>query len=262
MQAIPGEFLEIDRKERANTPYRDLSLRPAVERVCDFDEVVIGFDPERAKLEAARCVHCPDPAPCMLACPTNNDIPSAMWLIEEGRFLEAASLYHQTSSLPEVCGRVCPTNNYARGLACSTGMGSRYSPANWRSSPSITNEQISRALIRPVQPTGRRVAIVGAGPAGLACADLLLESGHAVTIFNSKPAPGGLLVYGIPNFKLPKEVVSGRWQDLLDAGVRLHPEHLYWKDKNGRSAVRRGFRCGFPRCRDRDRCKDGGYAGD
>ena len=72
MQAVPSEFLEIDRKERANRPYFDLDLRPAHERTCDFDDVVISFDPERAMVEASRCIHCPDPAPCMLACPPRN----------------------------------------------------------------------------------------------------------------------------------------------------------------------------------------------
>src|SRR5688572_7818625 len=104
MQLIPSETLTIDRKARANMPFYDLELRPPEVRTCDFDDVVIDFSPERAMAEAARCIHCPDPAPCMLACPTHNDIPSAMWLIEQGRFSEAARLYHQTSSLPEICG--------------------------------------------------------------------------------------------------------------------------------------------------------------
>ena len=92
MQAVPSENLAIDRKKRAKEPFLELDLRPAEERVCDFNEVVIGFSPEQAQIEAARCIHCPDPAPCMLACPTHNDIPSAMWLIEQGRFADAAKL--------------------------------------------------------------------------------------------------------------------------------------------------------------------------
>jgi glutamate synthase (NADPH) small chain len=241
MQAVPGEFLAIDRKERANRPYRDLPLRAAPERVCDFDEVVIGFDAERAMLEAARCVHCPDPAPCMLACPTNNDIPSAMWLIEEGRFLEAASLYHATSSLPEICGRVCPHEQLCQGSCV----------LNKRKEPVLTGqlevfaldyerEHAPRAI--PLgEPTGRKAAIVGAGPAGLACADLLLQAGHAVTIFDSKPAPGGLLVYGIPNFKLSKELVTSRWQDLLEAGVEFVANTYIGKNKTIDDLFAEGF---------------------
>lgn len=88
MQIVPSEFLDIDRKDRANRPFLDLDLRPAPgRRTCDFEAVVIPFDAERAKMEAARCIHCPDPAPCMVACPPHNDIPSAMWLIEQGRLM-------------------------------------------------------------------------------------------------------------------------------------------------------------------------------
>ena len=93
MQTIPSEQLEIDRKERVDMPYQDPSLRPPTERVCDFGDVTIPLDFDRAMLEAARRIHCPDPAPCMLACPAHNDIPSAMWLIEQGRYIEAAQLY-------------------------------------------------------------------------------------------------------------------------------------------------------------------------
>ena len=115
MQAVPGEFLSIDRKERVNQPFSDLTLRSPNERVCDFDDVVMPFDEERAKRDASRCIHCPDPAPCMVACPTHNDIPSAMWLIEQGKFKEAAQIYHQTSSLPDICGRVCPHEQLCQG---------------------------------------------------------------------------------------------------------------------------------------------------
>src|ERR1051326_6973767 len=103
MQSIPSESLDIDRKARVNLPFYDLDLRPADICTRDFDEVVIEFSVERAMFEASRCIHCPDPAPCMIACPTHNDIPSAMWLIEHGNFSEAANLYHKTSSLPQIC---------------------------------------------------------------------------------------------------------------------------------------------------------------
>ena len=115
VQAIPSEFLALDRKERAVQPFQDVPLRSPQERVCDFNDVVIPLDADRAKFEASRCVHCPDPAGCVVACPTDNDIPSAMWLIEQGRFLEAAELYRQTSSLPEICARVCPHEQLCQG---------------------------------------------------------------------------------------------------------------------------------------------------
>ena len=101
MRTIPGEFLSIDRKSRARTPSLEIDNRSVEERVCDFDDVVIPMDPEQAMIEASRCVQCPDPAPCVLACPAHNDIPSAMWLIEQGKFLEAAQLYRWRVGTPE-----------------------------------------------------------------------------------------------------------------------------------------------------------------
>ncbi len=115
MQAVQSEFLAIDRKSRARIPFTDIDHRDPQERICDFEDVVIALDAERAMLEASRCVHCPDPAACVTACPAHNDIPSAMWLIEQGQFLEAAKLYRQTSSLPEICGRVCPHEQLCQG---------------------------------------------------------------------------------------------------------------------------------------------------
>jgi CO dehydrogenase/acetyl-CoA synthase alpha subunit len=102
MQSIPSEFLAIDRKARAKIPTLDVETRSVEERICDFEDVVIPMTDEQAMDEASRCVHCPDPAPCMLACPAHNDIPSAMWLIEQGEFLDAARLYRKTSSMPEI----------------------------------------------------------------------------------------------------------------------------------------------------------------
>lgn len=230
MQAIPSEFLAIDRKARARIPFADLNLRDPRERIHDFEDVVIPLDAERAMLEASRCVHCPDPAACVTACPAHNDIPSAMWLIEQGKFLEAARLYRQTSSLPEICGRVCPHEQLCQG---SCVRNKRHAPVLTGALEAFVTDYERRmgAVRQPVgAPTGKRVAIVGAGPAGLACAEQLLQKGHQVTIFEAKPQPGGLLVYGIPNFKLPKEVVFGRWNDLAQAGVEFVGNTMVGKD--------------------------------
>ncbi len=241
MQAVPGEFLAIDRKERANKPFRDLNLRLATDRIHDFDDVVISFDEGRARVEAARCIHCPDPAPCMVACPTHNDIPSAMWLIEQGQFKEAAQIYHQTSSLPEACGRVCPHEQLCQGSCV----------LNKHHQPVLTGQLEVFALdwerendpyvVAKAPETGKKVAVVGAGPAGLACAHLLLERGHDVTIFDAKPAPGGLMVYGIPNFKLPKEVVMQKWGDLEQAGAKFVGNTYIGKDKTVPQLMAEGF---------------------
>jgi len=241
MQFIPSDSLPIDRKARVNLPFYDLDLRPAHVRTLDFDEVVIDFAVERAMFEASRCIHCPDPAPCMLGCPTHNDIPSAMWLIEQGRFSEAANLYHQTSSLPEICGRVCPHEQLCQGSCV----------LNKDHAPVLTGELETFAVdfqrrhegrIIPLSPpTGKRVAIIGAGPAGVACADQLIQRGHEVTVFESKPSAGGLLVYGIPNFKLPKNVWFEKWEEFKHAGVKFVPNTYIGKDKTIDELFGEGF---------------------
>ena len=120
MRAISGDFLAIDRKTRGSCAIPGCANPTAVEeRICDFEDVVIPLSPEQAMFEASRCVQCPDPAPCVQACPAHNDIPSAMWLIEQGKFLEAAQLYRQTSSMPEICGQSLPTGAALSGLLFS-----------------------------------------------------------------------------------------------------------------------------------------------
>lgn len=231
MQAVPSEFLDIDRKERVNKPFFDLDLRTPEERTSDFEDVVIDFTPEQAMVQAARCIHCPDPAPCMVACPVNNDIPSAMWLIEQGKFVEAADLYHATSSLPEICGRVCPHEVLCQG-SCVLNKSHEPVLCGELETFAVDYKRRTEGQVLPLgTPTGKKIAIIGAGPAGLGCADILVQMGHTVTIFESKPAPGGLLVYGIPNFKLPKNVWAEKWGEFERAGVKFVPNTYIGKDK-------------------------------
>jgi len=241
MQSISSEFLAIDRKARARVPSQEVASRSVEERICDFDEVLIPLTPAQAMQEAARCVHCPDPSPCVLACPAHNDIPSAMWLIEQGDFLEAAKLYRKTSSLPEICGRVCPQEQLCQG-SCSH-LKSQHSVLTGPLEAFVAcyERRMVGVEIPKGVPTGKKVAIIGAGPSGLGCAEQLTQMGHAVTIFDSKPAPGGLMTYGIPNFKLPKEVVFCRWQDFEQAGVQFVPNTYIGKDKTIDELITEGF---------------------
>lgn len=245
MPFISSEYLAIDRKSRARMPSLDVPTRPVPERLCDFNDVVLPMTPEQAMLEASRCIHCPDPAPCVEACPAHNDIPSAMWLIEQGEFLEAAKIYRQTSSMPEICGRVCPQEQLCQG-SCSHQKIHRAVLTGPLEAFVACYERETVGVEVPVgRPTGRKVAIVGAGPAGLACAEQLVRLGHLVTIFDAKPAPGGLLTYGIPNFKLPKEVVFDRCGDLQRAGVTFVHNCYIGKDRTIDDLFAEGFEAVF-----------------
>ena len=245
MQAIPSEFLAIDRKSRKYIPFFDVDTRDPNERVCDFDDVMIPLNAERAMLEASRCVHCPDPAACVVACPVHNDIPSAMWLIENGEFLEAAKLYRETSSMPEICSRVCPHEQLCQGSCVHNKMHEPVLTGPLEAFVTCYERQTVGVEIPVGEPTGKEVAIVGAGPAGLSCAEQLVQKGHEVTIFDSKPSPGGLLLYGIPNFKLCKEVVFARMGDLERAGVKFVTNTYIGKDKTIDQLFEEGYEAVF-----------------
>lgn len=241
-QAIPSETLELDRKARAIRKCEKIELRPPDERVTDFDDVVIPLGVECIQVQASRCIHCPDPAACVVACPLHNDIPSAMWLIEQGKFLEAASLYRQTSSLPEVCGRVCPHEHVCEG-SCVLIKENEFPVLCGALEVFVMDyqRQYGDTSIPVGEPTGKKVAVVGAGPAGLSCAEVLVKNGHAVTIYDAKPAGGGLLTYGIPNFKLPKHVVFDRIEDFVNAGVKFVFNTFVGKDKTIDALFAEGF---------------------
>jgi glutamate synthase (NADPH/NADH) small chain len=217
---LERDFSSVDRRQRMGFASRGLPLRPVKERLNDFDEVVMRLEEEWAIYEAVRCIHCPDPAPCQKVCPAGNDISYAVWLIENERFSQAASVYRETSSLPEVCGRICPQERLCEGACVRGKKGELPVPTGALEAFCTHSERRRQGVKIPLGKfTGKKVAIIGGGPAGLACAEQLVRHGHWVTIFEARPAPGGLLTYGIPNFKLPKKVVFDIWDDLLRAGV-------------------------------------------
>ncbi len=231
MQFIPGEELAIDRKARVRIPSVEQGARSATERTADFGDTYLPLSEDEARKAAERCIHCPDPAPCYTACPVHNDIPSAMWLIEQGDFLGAAALYRQTSSMPEICGRVCPHEQLCQGSCVRSKSDDPVLTGALEAFVTDYERQHFGVEILPGTPTGKRVAVVGAGPAGLACTDILVQQGHSVTVFEALPAAGGLLIYGIPNFKLNKNVVHARLEDFTRAGVTLVTGTKIGKDK-------------------------------
>ena len=144
-----------------------------------------------------------------------------MWLIEQGQFLEAADLYRQSSSLPEICGRVCPQEQLCQGSCAQSKSALPVMTGALEAFVVDYARRVQGAAIPVGQPVGKRVAIVGAGPAGMTCAEQLVRKGYQVVIYESKPGPGGLLTYGIPSFKLTKDVVFNRVHDLEAAGVEF-----------------------------------------
>jgi glutamate synthase (NADPH/NADH) small chain len=202
-------------------PRRDPDKIPVEERIRQFREIYAPFDAEGAAQQAGRCLACGNPF-CEWKCPVHNYIPNWLTLINDGKLFEAAELSHRTNSLPEVCGRICPQDRLCEG-ACTLndGLGAVTIGSIEKY---ITDEAVKQGW-RPdmsgVRPTTRRVAIVGAGPAGLGCADILVRSGVKPVVFDRYPRIGGLLTFGIPPFKLEKEVVEKRRELMEGMGVEF-----------------------------------------
>jgi glutamate synthase (NADPH/NADH) small chain len=230
MRRIPGDTLEIDRKSRAQRPSMELVNRLPTLRVCDFEEVLIPLTPEQAMYEASRCIECPDPAACVRACPVHNDIPSAMWLISQGDFIEAAKIYLENSSLPDICGRVCPHVSLCQGSCVQSKHDDPVATGALEAFVVDYARKHGGVQLEMAEPNGKKVAVVGAGPSGLSCAEQLARKGYEVTIYDAKPQPGGLLLYGIPNFKLDKNVVFDRIEDILAMGVNYVGNTFVGKD--------------------------------
>jgi len=211
----------LDKRERLRQPHIAIPKRPPLERITDFCEVTLTYSPEQAIAEASRCVECTK-APCVVACPLHN--PIREWLIHtmEGRFVDAAHLSQTTSNMPEICGRICPQDRLCED-ACIVGV--KHPPVAIGAIEKFINEYAfaheGLPLPAVAPPSGHRVAVVGSGPAGLACAEELTKRGHRVTVYDAHPRPGGLLRYGIPGFKLDKAVVDRRVQYLTRLGVEF-----------------------------------------
>lgn len=191
-------------------------------RVRVWGEIYGQFKPEGAADQSARCINCGNPY-CEWECPVHNYIPDWLRLVRQGRLFEAAELCHQTNALPEMCGRICPQDRLCEGActlnddlgAVTIGSVEKY----------IADEAIKqgwRPDLSDVQPAGKKVAIVGAGPAGLGCADRLVRHGVEAHVFDKYPRIGGLLTYGIPPFKLEKQVVETRREVMEGMGIRFH----------------------------------------
>ena len=227
----------------------------AKERACNFEEVCLGYNADEAVAEAQRCLNCKN-AHCVQGCPVSINIPGFVEKVKEGDFAAAYQVISESSALPAVCGRVCPQESQCegkcirgiKGEAVSIGKLERF-VADWARENNI----------RPVgaaEKKGKKVAVIGSGPAGLTCAGDLATRGYDVTIFEALHEAGGVLVYGIPEFRLPKEnVVKKEIENVLSLGVKIETNVIVGKsvtidellNEEGYSAVFIGSGAGLPK---------------
>ena len=196
--------------------------RPAELRAGDFHEIYADYIAEKAAAQASRCSQCGVPF-CQVHCPLQNNIPDWLKLTAEGRLEEAYELSQATNNMPEVCGRICPQDRLCEGNCVieQSGHGTVTIGAIERY---LTDTAWREGWVKPLKPRHIRrehIAIVGAGPAGLAAAEELRRKGYRVTVYDRHDRAGGLLIYGIPNFKLEKDVVARRVQRLIDGGIEF-----------------------------------------
>jgi len=206
---------------KEKTPRQEMPLLDLPTRKTTFREVALGYTPEQAIAEAKRCARCKKPR-CVPGCPVAIDIPKFIALVAEGKFLEAYDVIKETNALPAICGRVCPQEEQCEVVCVLAVKGEPVAIGRLERFVADYAASVGRKDIPPsVTPTGKKVAIIGAGPSGLTCAGELAKRGHAVTIFEALHLPGGVLVYGIPEFRLPKRIVAAEIGQLRDLGVEI-----------------------------------------
>ena len=189
-------------------------------RARNFEEVALGYDEKTAVAEAQRCLNCKN-MPCVNGCPVNISIPSFISKVKEGKFEEAYNIITQSSSLPAVCGRVCPQETQCESK-CTLGI--KFEPVAIdrleRFVADYHNKNFKGVVSVPVS-NGHKVAVIGSGPSGLTCAGDLAKKGYRVTVFEALHLAGGVLVYGIPEFRLPKDIVKKEVETLKQYGVEI-----------------------------------------
>lgn len=210
----------------------------------NFEEVALGYTAEMAMEEANRCLHCPT-KPCISGCPVAVNIPDFIEEVKNGEFEKAYQIIRQTSSLPAVCGRVCPQETQCeskcvrgvKGEAVAIGRLERF-VADWH------RENVQETPVKP-ESNGHKVAVVGAGPAGLTCAGDLAKLGYHVSVFEALHVAGGVLMYGIPEFRLPKAVVQKEIDGLKDMGVDIQTNMVIGRSESVDELFEAGYESVF-----------------
>ena len=249
-------------KMRMQIPPQEMPTQDPIERRSNMNEVALGYTSAQAMLEAERCLQCKN-APCIAGCPVRVDIPGFIGKIKEGDFLGAARIIKRTNLLPSICGRVCPQETQCQApctvgkalhsveKAIQIGRLERFAADYERGHGAVEIPHVS-------QRTGRKVAIVGAGPAGLTCAVDVRREGHSVAIFEAFHKPGGVMVYGIPEFRLPKVLVQAEAEVLQSMGVDFELNFLVGRTRpllsllkeDGFEAIFIGTGAGLPKFMD------------
>ncbi|MFV1956730.1 MAG: NADPH-dependent glutamate synthase [bacterium] len=242
------------KEKKEKIPRQAMPEQRPDQRAGNFKEVPLGYLPETAMLEATRCIQCKKPR-CVAGCPVGIDIPGFILAIEEGDFARSIKILKESNALPAICGRVCPQEDQCEILCIisvkdepvAIGRLERFA-ADWEMAQPETE------MPEVAEPTGKKIAIVGAGPAGLTVAGDLIVKGHEVTIYEALHKPGGVLVYGIPEFRLPKEIVYYEIENLEKMGVRIIYNMVIGKtltvmellEKEGHDTVFLGVGAGLP----------------
>ena len=223
---MPEKMLKFTKLGQQNPPKREV-----LERKDDFNEIYNEFIQDRAKEQSSRCSQCGVPF-CQVHCPLSNNIPDWLKLTAEGRLQEAYELSQSTNNMPEVCGRICPQDRLCEGN-CVIEQSGHGTVTIGSIEKFITENAWEKNWVKPIkikQEKSQSIGIIGAGPAGLACAEQLRKDGYKITVYDRYDRPGGLLIYGIPNFKLEKFVVERRTNLLKDSGIKFIQNFEVGKD--------------------------------
>jgi glutamate synthase (NADPH/NADH) small chain len=241
-------------EKKEKIPRQKMPEQPAQVRRRNFKEVPLGYEEDAAVKEAERCLQCKNPG-CVQGCPVGVDIPGFIGWIKQREFTKSIRHVWKSNSLPAVCGRVCPQESQCEGNCILAKKGEAVAIGNLERYVADRERMFGKGDLPPkAAPSGKRVAVVGSGPSGLTVAGDLIQKGHEVTIFEAFHKPGGVLVYGIPEFRLPKEIVFSEVNFLERLGAKLECNAVIGKSvtvdelfEEGYDAVYLGVGAGLPR---------------